>query len=71
MFYFQRPSTNRLCYVFLLWCFQSCIDNNEAMMRVLVEKGANVNVTDRELWTPLHAASTCGHRHLAKFLIEK
>ncbi|XP_041455110.1 protein phosphatase 1 regulatory inhibitor subunit 16B-like isoform X2 [Lytechinus variegatus] len=50
---------------------QSCIDNNEAMMRILVEKGADVNVTDRELWTPLHAASTCGHKHLAHFLIQK
>ncbi|XP_011666022.1 protein phosphatase 1 regulatory subunit 12A isoform X1 [Strongylocentrotus purpuratus] len=50
---------------------QSCIDNNEAMMRILVDKGADVNVTDRELWTPLHAASTCGHRHLAQFLIQR
>merc|ERR1719289_71558 len=39
-------------------------------MKVLVEFGANVNAADSEQWTPLHAASTCGHLHLVKFLIE-
>ena len=50
---------------------QCCIDNNEAMMKLLVEHGADVNVTDRELWTPLHASSTCGHVNLARFLVDK
>ena len=54
-----------------VFVFQCCIDNNEAMMKVLVEAGADVNVTDRELWTPLHAASTCGHVNLAQYLISK
>lgn len=39
--------------------------------QVLVEYGANVNAADSEQWTPLHAAATCGHLHLVKFLIGK
>ena len=50
---------------------QCCIDDSEEMMKVLVEFGANVNAADSEQWTPLHAAATCGHLHLVKFLIEK
>jgi hypothetical protein len=37
--------------------------------KVLVEFRANVNAADSEHWTPLHAAATCGHLHLVKFLI--
>jgi ankyrin repeat protein len=37
--------------------------------QVLVEFRANVNAADSEHWTPLHAAATCGHLHLVKFLI--
>ncbi|XP_037792597.1 protein phosphatase 1 regulatory subunit 16A-like [Penaeus monodon] len=50
---------------------QCCIDDSEEMMRLLVHHGANVNAQDSEKWTPLHAAATCGHLHLAKFLIAK
>jgi len=50
---------------------QCCIDDSEEMMKVLVEFGADVNAADSEQWTPLHAAATCGHLHLVKFLIEK
>ena len=55
-------------YFFLLQC---CIDDSEDMMKLLVEFGANVNARDSELWTPLHAAATCGHVHLCKYLIDK
>ncbi|CAL4135400.1 unnamed protein product, partial [Meganyctiphanes norvegica] len=50
---------------------QCCIDDSEEMMRLLVEHGSDVNAQDSEKWTPLHAAATCGHLHLAKFLIAK
>lgn len=43
---------------------QCCIDNNEAMMRLLLDHGANVNAEDSEKWTPLHAAATCGNLNL-------
>jgi protein phosphatase 1 regulatory subunit 16A len=50
---------------------QCCIDDNEEMMKLLLEFGANVNAEDSEKWTPLHAAATCGHLHLVKHLIAK
>ncbi|XP_033215164.1 protein phosphatase 1 regulatory subunit 16A isoform X2 [Belonocnema kinseyi] len=50
---------------------QCCIDDNEEMMKLLVEFGANVNAEDSEKWTPLHAAATCGHLHLVRYLIAK
>ncbi|XP_022256387.1 protein phosphatase 1 regulatory subunit 16A-like [Limulus polyphemus] len=50
---------------------QCCIDDSEEMMKLLIEFGANVNAKDSEQWTPLHAAATCGHLHLVKYLIAK
>lgn len=50
---------------------QCCIDDSEAMMKLLLEFGANVNAKDSEQWTPLHAAATCGHLHLVRYLISK
>ena len=39
-------------------------------MKLLLDHGGNPNATDTERWTPLHAAATCGHLHLVKFLID-
>ncbi|XP_063235867.1 protein phosphatase 1 regulatory subunit 16A [Bacillus rossius redtenbacheri] len=50
---------------------QCCIDDNEEMMKLLVDYGANVNAEDSEKWTPLHAAATCGHLHLVRYLISR
>lgn len=50
---------------------QCCIDNNEAMMRLLLDHGANVNAEDSEKWTPLHAAATCGNLNLVRILIQR
>ena len=41
------------------------------MARLLVEFGANVDALDSELWTPLHAAATCAHVHLCRFLVDQ
>lgn len=51
--------------------FKCCIDDNEEMMKLLLEFGANVNAEDSEKWTPLHAAATCGHLHLVRYLIAR
>ncbi|CAH1279274.1 unnamed protein product [Diabrotica balteata] len=50
---------------------QCCIDDNESMLLLLLEYGANVNAEDSERWTPLHAAATCGHLKLVRILIAR
>ena len=50
---------------------QCCIDNLEEMACVLVDNGADVNFRDIELWTPLHAAATCGHVGICRYLVEQ
>ncbi|XP_032826950.1 protein phosphatase 1 regulatory subunit 16A-like [Petromyzon marinus] len=49
---------------------QCCIDDFEEVLKLLLAYGASVNAVDSELWTPLHAAATCGHLHLAQQLVE-
>ncbi|XP_058035082.1 protein phosphatase 1 regulatory subunit 16A isoform X2 [Ahaetulla prasina] len=48
-----------------------CIDDYGVMVELLLEAGANANACDSELWTPLHAAATCGHLHLVELLIQR
>ncbi|KAL3187398.1 hypothetical protein MRX96_025466 [Rhipicephalus microplus] len=50
---------------------QCCIDDSEEMMKLLIDFDANVNAKDSEQWTPLHAAATCGHIHLVRYLISR
>ncbi|KAL8616326.1 hypothetical protein ACOMHN_056269 [Nucella lapillus] len=50
---------------------QCCIDDSEDMMKLLLDYNANVNACDSEMWTPLHAAATCGHMMLCKYLIDR
>lgn len=37
---------------------------------MLIKYGADVNVCDNDLWTPLHAAATCANLEICKILIE-
>ena len=37
---------------------QCSIDNSDKLLQLLIEYGGDVNVRDRDLWTPLHAAGT-------------
>ncbi|NXF94284.1 PP16A phosphatase, partial [Eubucco bourcierii] len=50
---------------------QCCIDDAGAVVPVLLDAGADVNARDSELWTPLHAAATCGHLRLVQLLIQR
>lgn len=50
---------------------QCCIDNYGRIVELLLEAGADANACDSELWTPLHAAATCGHLPLVGLLIER
>jgi hypothetical protein len=46
-------------------CANGCID----VVDVLLKKGADLTVTNRNGWTPLHAASYNGHEHVVDLLI--
>ncbi|XP_074745425.1 protein phosphatase 1 regulatory subunit 16A [Strix uralensis] len=50
---------------------QCCIDDYGDVVTVLLEAGADVNARDSELWTPLHAAATCGHLRLVQLLVRR
>ncbi|NXG20623.1 PP16A phosphatase, partial [Grallaria varia] len=50
---------------------QSCIDDCVSVVSVLLDAGADANSRDTELWTPLHAAATCGHLHLVQLLVQR
>lgn len=49
---------------------QCCIDDFVEIVQCLLDAGACVNACDSELWTPLHAAATCGHTGLVQILIQ-
>ncbi|XP_074478518.1 protein phosphatase 1 regulatory subunit 16A [Sebastes fasciatus] len=49
---------------------QCCIDDFVEIVQCLLDAGACVNACDSELWTPLHAAATCGHTGLVQLLIQ-
>ncbi|KAG9332092.1 hypothetical protein JZ751_015868 [Albula glossodonta] len=49
---------------------QCCIDDFVDMVQCLLDAGAAVNACDSELWTPLHAAATCGHTGLVQLLVQ-
>ncbi|XP_014749318.1 PREDICTED: protein phosphatase 1 regulatory subunit 16A-like [Sturnus vulgaris] len=50
---------------------QCCIDDSLPLVLLLLDSGAAVNARDAELWTPLHAAATCGHLGLVQLLIQR
>lgn len=49
---------------------QCCIDDFVELVQCLLDAGASVNACDSELWTPLHAAATCGHTALVQLLVQ-
>ncbi|CAF0977100.1 unnamed protein product [Didymodactylos carnosus] len=49
---------------------QCSIDNSQELLLLLIKFGGDVNARDKDLWTPLHAAATCGHIQICKILIE-
>ena len=45
---------------------QCCIDDDIEMLKLLVRYNSNINATDNEGWTPLHAAASCGYDHIVR-----
>ena len=38
-------------------------------MKQLLEFGADVNIQDNDLWTPLHVAAACGSKEIVEILL--
>lgn len=47
--------------------FQACIEDNYEMVEFLLANGADLNISDNEGWTPLHAVATCCYVSIAKY----
>ena len=68
-FYNSLACFTNLCEVknyFFKAVIEDCVD----VVDVLVKSGANLNIKDADLWTPLHAAVACGNLELCKYLCE-
>ncbi len=49
---------------------QCCLNNYLPGVQCLLEHGANINIQDNDLWTPLHVATACGHMEIIQLLLE-
>ncbi|RYP68260.1 hypothetical protein DL771_006762 [Monosporascus sp. 5C6A] len=49
----------------------SCERGNVEVVKLLLENGADLTITKKDGWTPLHAASVNGHVEVVKLLLEK
>ena len=45
--------------------------NNTTLLRVLISFDADINMTDKNGWTCLHAASALGYEHTVRILLSK
>ncbi|CAH1782096.1 unnamed protein product [Owenia fusiformis] len=47
-----------------------CIEDNISALEILLTRGdVDVNMTDEDMWTPLHVASACDHHEIAQLLL--
>jgi len=45
---------------------QAVLDNNLAVIKILISHGAEINLQDEDSWTPLHAACANGLSDIAQ-----
>ena len=57
--------------IYLSHFTQACIDGKEEIIDILLDHGANLDSVDRELWTPLHAATACGNEDIVEYLLDQ
>ena len=50
---------------------EACEKGNLGEVISLLEMGANMEVKNKDDWTPLHWASRSGHLPVVKYLVEK
>ncbi|KAF7456630.1 26S proteasome non-ATPase regulatory subunit 10 [Cryptosporidium felis] len=62
-------SKNKFFVSFLL-NFNILLTLNTKIIEILVNKGANTNTHDENMWTPLHSSSSSGLFEISKLLIE-
>ena len=53
-------------YAGLTALHQAVLDNNIAVVRILISHGAEIDRQDADTWTPLHAACANGLADIAK-----
>jgi ankyrin repeat protein len=49
----------------------AALKSESKVVKLLLEKGADVTIANREGWTPLNSASYNGHVDIVKLLLEK
>jgi len=49
---------------------QAILDNNLAVVKILITHGSDINQQDEDSWTPLHAACANGMADIAKLLLD-
>lgn len=47
------------------------IEDCQDVVETLINHGADLDIKDADLWTPLHAAVACGNYDLVRFLVEQ
>lgn len=50
---------------------KAVIEDCQDVVETLIRHGADLDIKDADLWTPLHAAVACGNLDLVKYLVEK
>ncbi|KAI6653868.1 Protein phosphatase 1 regulatory subunit 12A-like [Oopsacas minuta] len=69
--YRNSINVNRITRSDITALHHSVLEENDSLTYTLVSEGrADVNIRDRDGWTPLHAASAVGNLKIAKFLVE-
>lgn len=61
---------NRINQAGMTALHQAVLDDNMAIVQVLIGHGAKVNIADVDTWTPLHAAAANGFTDIVKFLLK-
>ena len=75
--FFEGPAAERYCIsgathllIYLLSgmtaLHQAVLDNNLAVVKILIGHGSDINQQDEDSWTPLHAACANGQADIAK-----